>query len=71
MMFLINWWAALLTLVIVALLYKYVDFTKPKVSSIVTGGKRVETLYKYRSDRIWLQDIFTASLALKVKKKIA
>lgn len=68
MMFLINWWAALLTLVIVALLYKYVDFTKPKVSSIVTAGKRVETLYKYRSDCMWLQDIFTASLALKVKK---
>ena len=31
MMFLINWWAALLTIFIVLILYKYVDFTKPKV----------------------------------------
>lgn len=32
MMFLINWWAALLTIFIVLMLYKYVDFTKPKVN---------------------------------------
>lgn len=32
MMFLINWWAALLTIVIVVILYKYVDFTKPQVN---------------------------------------
>ena len=31
MMFLINWWAALVTIVIVIVLYKYVDFTKPQV----------------------------------------
>ena len=31
MMFLINWWAALLTIFIVLILYKYVDFTKPQV----------------------------------------
>ena len=31
MMFLINWWAALVTIVIVMILYKYVDFTKPQV----------------------------------------
>lgn len=32
MMFLINWWAALLTIFIVMILYKYVDITKPKVN---------------------------------------
>ncbi|KAL9968204.1 hypothetical protein ACROYT_G026551 [Oculina patagonica] len=32
MMFLINWWSALLTIVIVMILYKYVDFTKPQVN---------------------------------------
>ena len=32
MMFLINWWAALLTIFIVMILYKHVDITKPKVS---------------------------------------
>ena len=31
MMFLINWWAALVTIIIVIVLYKYVDFTKPQV----------------------------------------
>ena len=31
MMFLINWWAALVTIVIVIVLYKYIDFTKPEV----------------------------------------
>ena len=34
MMFLINWWAALLTIVIVMILYKYVDFTKPQVNHV-------------------------------------
>ena len=39
MMFLINWWAALLTIVIVVILYKYVDFTKPQVRvAIATNG---------------------------------
>ena len=32
MMFLINWWVALLTIFIVMILYKHVDITKPKVS---------------------------------------
>ena len=31
MMFLIEWWAALVTIVIVIVLYKYIDFTKPQV----------------------------------------
>lgn len=31
-MFLINWWAALLTIVIIIALYKYVDYKKPEVS---------------------------------------
>ena len=31
MMFLIKWWAALVTIVIVIVLYKYVDFTKSQV----------------------------------------
>ena len=31
MMFLIKWWAALVTIVIVIVLYKYLDFTKPQV----------------------------------------
>lgn len=31
-MFLINWWAALVTIVIVTALYKYVDIQKPNVS---------------------------------------
>ena len=31
-MFLINWWAALVTIVIVASLYKYVDYSKPQVN---------------------------------------
>ena len=31
MMFLIKWWAALVTIVIVIVLYKYIDFTKPQV----------------------------------------
>ena len=43
MMFLINWWSALLTLVIVAILYKYVDFTKPQVSSAVIDDERLAT----------------------------
>lgn len=30
-MFLINWWAALLTIVIIIALYKYVDYKKPEV----------------------------------------
>ena len=33
-MFLINWWAALLTSVIVFVLYKYLDFKKPDVSEV-------------------------------------
>ncbi|XP_044179278.1 solute carrier family 12 member 2-like [Acropora millepora] len=32
MMFLIEWWAALVTIVIVIVLYKYIDFTKPQVN---------------------------------------
>lgn len=32
-MFLINWWAALVTIVIIIALYKYVDYKKPEVSS--------------------------------------
>ena len=43
MMFLINWWAALLTIVIVAILYKYVDFTKPQVSLTVIDDRYVAT----------------------------
>ena len=35
-MFLINWWAALLTIVIVIALYKYVDYKKPDVSFCYT-----------------------------------
>ena len=31
-MFLINWWAALVTIIIIMTLYKYVDFKKPQVS---------------------------------------
>ena len=31
-MFLINWWAALVTIVIIIALYKYVDYKKPEVS---------------------------------------
>lgn len=31
MMFPINWWAAVLTILIVLILYKYVDHTKPQV----------------------------------------
>lgn len=31
-MFLINWWAALLTIVIIIALYKYVDYKKPEVN---------------------------------------
>ena len=31
MMFLIEWWAALVTIVIVIVLYKYIDYTKPQV----------------------------------------
>ena len=31
MMFLIKWWAALVTIVIVTVLHKYIDFTKPQV----------------------------------------
>ena len=31
-MFLINWWAALVTIVIIVALYKYVDYKKPDVS---------------------------------------
>lgn len=31
-MFLINWWAALVTVIIVMALYKYVDYKKPRVS---------------------------------------
>ena len=30
-MFLINWWAALVTIVIITALYKYVDYKKPEV----------------------------------------
>ena len=33
-MFLINWWAALVTIVIIIALYKYVDYKKPEVSLI-------------------------------------
>lgn len=32
-MFLINWWAALVTIVIIIALYKYVDYKKPEVGS--------------------------------------
>lgn len=32
-MFLINWWAALVTLLVIASLYKYVDIRKPDVST--------------------------------------
>ncbi|XP_015748716.1 PREDICTED: solute carrier family 12 member 2-like [Acropora digitifera] len=32
MMFLIEWWAALVTIVLVIVLYKYIDFTKPQVN---------------------------------------
>ena len=31
-MFLINWWAALITIVCIAALYKFVDVRKPDVS---------------------------------------
>ena len=30
-MFLINWWAALVTIVIIIALYKYVDYKEPEV----------------------------------------
>lgn len=33
-MFLINWWAALITIVMVMALYKYVDFKKPEVGFV-------------------------------------
>eukprot|EP00117_Sycon_ciliatum_P037425 scpid38063/ scgid28000/ Solute carrier family 12 member 2; Basolateral Na-K-Cl symporter; Bumetanide-sensitive sodium-(potassium)-chloride cotransporter 1 len=31
-MFMINWWTALITIVIVSFLYKYIDYKKPKVN---------------------------------------
>ena len=34
-MFLVNWWAALVTIVIIMSLYKYVQFRKPKVSLLI------------------------------------
>ena len=37
-MFLINWWAALLTIVIIIALYKYVDYKKPEVSLNFRAG---------------------------------
>ena len=46
MMFLINWWAALVTIVIVMILYKYVDFTKPQVRDTIDS----ENLYFSSTD---------------------
>lgn len=46
-MFLINWWAALVTIVIIIALYKYVDYKKPEVSFCSTFSLALNSLLRF------------------------
>lgn len=51
-MFLINWWAALVTILMVTGLYKYVDYKKPKVRKcfyLVSIKKKVKSSTSYQN----------------------